>query len=54
MTHQILSHRIATAQASGRHLLAELLLEQERLLFGHRINRDEPRTAAPILHWSAE
>lgn len=37
LTRQLLSHRIEAAQESGKNLLAELLLEQERLLLGHRV-----------------
>jgi hypothetical protein len=56
MPHELLSHRIAVAQASGKHLLAELLAEQERLFFSHRLRLrsrcEEPNTPA-VLHWNA-
>lgn len=56
MTHELLSHRIALAQSSGKAVLASLLEEQERLFFSHRLRLrsrcEEPNTPA-VLHWNA-
>lgn len=41
MTPQLLNYRIVSAQAAGKNLLAELLLEQERLIVGRRFGSAE-------------
>lgn len=54
MTYELLSHRIAAAQTSGKAVLASLLEEQERLLFSHRIwSRCEELNTPAVLHWNA-